>query len=197
MRQAGAMLSSALTHVNLAQRVLEGWVATKRLPPVIADADDRAEAAAQLARDLLLRLQSGSTAGSGVQSGVQQLKPVGVSPAQLARLGVAVVSEASPLLAQRCSICLADFAAGESLRCMPVRCCNALAALLQFSMLLVHGFCCIDCYSRMRFVALNLANDFHVRYLQCAHYHHQQCLDEWLSLAPMATCPLCQHELVI
>lgn len=59
MRQAGALLSTALVHVELAERVLEGWTATEALPAIVMRADDRAEAAAAMARDLLHNLHTG------------------------------------------------------------------------------------------------------------------------------------------
>jgi len=109
----------------LSLQVLQSWDSADSLPHVIADADDRAEAASQLARDLLLRLHTndGPDGGRGQSPGATppQLKLAGVSAAQLARLAVTVVSEASPLCGQPCSICLTDVRAGDRLRCMPVR----------------------------------------------------------------------------
>lgn len=54
------MLSTALTHVELAERVLDGWTATEALPAIVGRADDRAEAAAAVARELLHTLHRGN-----------------------------------------------------------------------------------------------------------------------------------------
>lgn len=59
VQQALSLLNTALMHVELAERVLNGWEATETLPLIIARADDRAEAAAAVARDLLHTLHTG------------------------------------------------------------------------------------------------------------------------------------------
>jgi hypothetical protein len=59
VQQAVSLLNTALMHVELAERVLSGWEATEALPLIITRADDRAEAAAAVARDLLHSLHTG------------------------------------------------------------------------------------------------------------------------------------------
>ena len=66
VQQAIGLLETALLHVELAERVLSGWEATETLPLIISRADERAEAAAAVARDLLHSLHIGVHLDMGI-----------------------------------------------------------------------------------------------------------------------------------
>ena len=88
----------------------------------------------------------------------------------------------SPLLEESCSICLQQLEEGDTLRSLEVSTKPSLKTLpLPLTGLHQAGkskILLLPCLSVP---------------VQCAHYHHQACLDKWLKLE--ACCPICKTRL--
>ena len=88
----------------------------------------------------------------------------------------------SPLLEESCSICLQQLEEGDTLRSLEVSTEVSLSRLAPAS----------DRGPQAGKAKMLLLPCLSVP-VQCAHYHHQACLDKWLKLE--ACCPICKTRL--
>ena len=88
----------------------------------------------------------------------------------------------SPLLEELCSICLQQLEEGDTLRSLEVSTEPSLSRLP----LPLTGWPPAGKARMLLPPCLSVP-------VQCAHYHHQACLDKWLKLE--ACCPICKTRL--